>query len=320
MRFSSTLPAYIALAAAATVTRPVTSSSVGESNRWSSDKRAIEGWGIVAPLFGKSSQIAGTLSAHTWWDGLHFPHKGESDFWDEVIELGPNIQRYTDELFHHATELYPSEKIAEFRQSVDNVTITATALHQVVFAAAEQSGWPLDVSILEELGDIFGVLFGDLTEMFPPPEEAPGHENRTLMVNAVLSRVEESFLQLAIKYGGNEELLTSYTSPLKFDVQYIVVIIGDLAEQHPDLANVLLFTAIAPLLPGIAAALSPEIGLLLEETWLLRQVLRMVGFGPLGPMKGTAAAWLQRWLFGPIIPKGSWFAALQRLAMMGAKV
>lgn len=313
MRFSSTLPAYIALAAAATVTRPVTSSSVGESNRWSSDKRAIEGWGIVAPLFGKSSQIAGTLSAHTWWGGLHFPHMGESDFWNDVIDLGPNIQRFTDKLFHHATELYPSEKITEFRQSVGNVTSTATAL---VLAAVEQSGRPLDVSILEELGDIFSVLFGDLTEMFPPSEETPGHENRTVMINTVLGRVEESFLQLAIKYGGDEEHLKSYCTALKSDVQYIVVIIGDLAEQHPDLANALLFAAITPLLPGIAAALLPGI----EGSWLLRQVLRIIGFGPLGPMKGRAAAWLQRWLFGPIIPKGSWFSALQRLAMLGAKV
>jgi prepilin-type processing-associated H-X9-DG protein len=28
-----------------------------------------------------------------------------------------------------------------------------------------------------------------------------------------------------------------------------------------------------------------------------------------------AAAWLQRWLFGPAVPKSGWFAMLQRLAM-----
>jgi len=74
--------------------------------------------------------------------------------------------------------------------------------------------------------------------------------------------------------------------------------------------------------------------MVLPQLWILRQVLRIFGFGPLGPIKGSflydcdaerlfnmtlivggIAAWLQAWLFGPAIPKGSWFAMLQRLAM-----
>jgi len=81
----------------------------------------------------------------------------------------------------------------------------------------------------------------------------------------------------------------------------------------------LLFAAIATVLP---------------QLWLLRRVLLMFGFGPQGPIKGSflydcdaeqlfnmtlivggIAAWLQGWLFGPAVPKGGWFAMLQRLAM-----
>jgi hypothetical protein len=76
----------------------------------------------------------------------------------------------------------------------------------------------------------------------------------------------------------------------------------------------------------------------LPELWLLRQVLRMFGFGPLGPVKGAflhdcgaerlfnmifvggVAAWMQRWLFGPAVPKGGWFAMLQSLAMKAVKL
>jgi hypothetical protein len=47
---------------------------------------------------------------------------------------------------------------------------------------------------------------------------------------------------------------------------------GDLVEQHPELAITLSVAAIAMLLP---------------ELWLLRQVLRMFGFGAQGPIKGT---------------------------------
>lgn len=63
---------------------------------------------------------------------------------------------------------------------------------------------------------------------------------------------------------------------------------------------------------------------------LLLTILRIVGFGPFGPVKGMIlfscntsifltfsggiAAWL---LFGPAVPKGSGFAMFQRLAMTG---
>ncbi|KAG1856303.1 hypothetical protein C8R48DRAFT_302559 [Suillus tomentosus] len=66
---------------------------------------------------------------------------------------------------------------------------------------------------------------------------------------------------------------------------------------------------------------------------LLLTIIRIVGFGPFGPIKGMVlfscntsifltfssaiAAWLQGWLFGLAVPKGSGFAMLQRLAMTG---
>jgi hypothetical protein len=92
--------------------------------------------------------------------------------------------------------------------------------------------------------------------------------------------------------------------------------IGDVSEQHPRLVWAL---------SGIVISMLFAEGLLLT-------ILRIVGFGPLGPMKGTIlyscntpmlmtflggiAAWLQGWLFGPAVPKGGWFAMLQRLAMI----
>ncbi|KAG1811263.1 uncharacterized protein BJ212DRAFT_564175 [Suillus subaureus] len=230
------------------------------------------------------------------------------------MELGPNVKEYADELFHHAVELYPSEKLTEFRESMVNVTATVTVLHQVCSGAAEDSGASLN-SVIEEHGDIFVVLFKELMEMFPPPEEAPGHDNRTIMVNTALDRIEEGFKQVATKLGVSEELLKSHSDSLKFVVQHVVVTTGDLVEQHPDIANTLLIIAVAELLP----LLLPEISVLLEG-WFLRPLLRKFGFGPQGPIKGGIAAWLQRWIFGATIREGSWFAVLQHLAMIGTKL
>ncbi|KAG1740367.1 hypothetical protein EDB19DRAFT_783560 [Suillus lakei] len=287
----------------------------------------VKGWGRMKSLFDKPLQVADALygqfdgflshegavtadsltekleswsaSAHNLYDGLHFPSAGES--WDKVTGLGSNIQGYTDELFQHAKKLYPS-KITEFKKSVDSVASTTAALYQGVKGAAERRDVPLD-SVLEELRNTFHVLFEELKEQFPPPDEAAGHENRTVIINTVLDRIEESFLQVIMKHGASEEHMKSHFSSLKSGVQRIVVIIGDLYEQHPELAWTLSCMAVGPFIaPG----------------FLLTTALRIFGFGALGPIKGTAAAWLQAWLFGPVIPKGSWFAILQRLAMRGA--
>ncbi|OJA07919.1 hypothetical protein AZE42_03686 [Rhizopogon vesiculosus] len=316
MRFSSL--ACIALAAA--TLRPVTSSIVEASTPTSDGVAREEGrrWGILDSLLDESSKVVGALheeldslstSAHKLLDGLHFADAAES-WWDKVVKLGPIL---TDGLFRHAMELYPSDKITEFKASVVNVTSTATTMHQVVLEAAEQRGIPHD-SMEEELGYIFNAIFEELKAQFPPPDEAPGHENRTAMISTFLDRIDEGFLQFAIKHGISEESLKSHSSSLKFHVQLIVYDTGDLVEQHPELAMTLMCFAIAELLP--------------EHLFL-----RMLGFGPLGPIKGASgynccaerlfnmsfvggvAALMQRWLFGGAIPKGGWFAMLQRLAM-----
>ncbi|KAG2069788.1 hypothetical protein BDR04DRAFT_1077639 [Suillus decipiens] len=321
MRFLTTL-AYFTWTTAATL-QPITSTNIEQTARSSDSNRTIieDGWGAVKSLFDNPSKITDAIhegfdslsaAVHTWYE-LQFPDTEES-FWDKIAELGPNIKEYADELFYLAVESYPSDKLMEFRESMVNVTATATALRKVCSGAAEDSGVSLH-SVIEQHGDTFVVLFEELMKMFPPPEEAPGHENRTIMISTTLDRFEEGFLQVATQLGVSEELLKSHTSSLKFVVQDITVTIGDLVEQHPDIAKALLLIAITQLLP----LLLPEIGASLEG-WLLRSLLRMFGFGPQGPIKGGIAAWLQRWIFGATIPEGSWFSVLQRLAMIGTRL
>lgn len=52
---------------------------------------------------------------------------------------------------------------------------------------------------------------------------------------------------------------------------YLVASTGDLAEQHPVLLGALLVSATLMIIP---------------ESWLLRPLLRLFGFGPYGPVKG----------------------------------
>ncbi|OAX41089.1 hypothetical protein K503DRAFT_864107 [Rhizopogon vinicolor AM-OR11-026] len=179
MRFSS----LACIALTAVTLRPVTSSIIEASTPTSDGVAREKGrrWGILDSLLDESSKVVGALheeldslstSAHKLLDGLHFADAAES-WWD---------------------------KITEFKASVVNVTSTATTLHQVVLEVAEQRGIPHD-SMKEELGYIFNAIFEELKEQFPPPDEAPGHENRTAMISAFLDRIDEGFLQFAITHG-----------------------------------------------------------------------------------------------------------------------
>jgi hypothetical protein len=131
--------AYVTLAAATTL-QPITSSNIEKSVRSSESNKSIieEAWGAVKSLFDNPSKITDTIhegfdslsaSVHTWYES-HFPDTGESS-WDKIVEIGPNIKEYADELFHHTVELYPSERLTEFRESIVNVTTAAALLREV---------------------------------------------------------------------------------------------------------------------------------------------------------------------------------------------
>lgn len=164
-----------------------------------------------------------SASAQKWYE-IHFPDTEES-FWDKIKELGPNIKEHADELFHHALELYPSEKLTELRESMVNISATTTVLRNVCSGAAEDSGVSFR-SVIEEHQDIFVVLFKELIKTFPPPEEAISHDNRTIIISTALDRFEEGFLQVATELGVSEEQLKKHSSSLKFVVQHVMVTSG----------------------------------------------------------------------------------------------
>jgi len=75
----------------------------------------------------------------------------------------------------------------------------------------------------------------------------------------------------------------------------------DFAREHPVFAAVIV-TVVAL---GVLYLLWP---------W----AISALGFGELGPIEGSWAAWFQT-TYGPEVPAGSLFAALQRLGMMAGK-
>jgi hypothetical protein len=100
----------------------------------------------------------------------------------------------------------------------------------------------------------------------------------------------------------------------------LIVLLGDIYEQHPQLINNIVIVFILRAIP---------------KDWILRPLLEMFGFGAAGPVKGTspfdrassplltatlsdsAAAAAQRLWFGAAVEKGNWFSQLQSVGMKG---
>jgi len=128
------------------------------------------------------------------------------------------------------------------------------------------------------------------------------------MVVAVLDKAEQGLLDLARKHGMSEDGLERVRESfglLKPRIEKLVVITGDLVEQHPVIFSALISSAVAMLIP---------------ESWILRPLLSVMGYGPYGPIKGSPAAWAQRRFWGATVKKGSWFAILQKAGMKGTSI
>ena len=126
-----------------------------------------------------------------------------------------------------AREFEVAEKIHEFRSTFHAIVSTSNEIRGHMTELTQQ-GLTLD-QISDELGVIFNDILGHLKKTFPPPDQAPNHEQRQEMVNTVLERAEQELVDFARKYGMSEDGLENLRSSfdrLKPHVEKLVVITG----------------------------------------------------------------------------------------------
>ncbi|ETW76308.1 hypothetical protein HETIRDRAFT_174386 [Heterobasidion irregulare TC 32-1] len=216
-----------------------------------------------------------------------------NDFFERAKSMGNVLKKYATGLLDRVNAEYEAPvqaKVAEFRESLDRLAEGTTRLHDLGMS-----------DFGEELARVLATIAQQIQDEFPPPDKAPSHERRVEMVDDVLQRVEEVLVHVAEAYGlPAERIREDLHDRILPHVKRLVVITGDLAEQHPVLLETLLFAAVGALIP---------------ESWFLRPLLNLFGFGPYGPVKGSAAAWAQRRFYGATVASRSWFAHLQSAAM-----
>jgi len=230
-----------------------------------------------------------------------------SDFTSGASNLTTSVEALFGDIFSADwwSDALP-EAIATYAwQAVDNLAPDLLATIEEVRTSGERLMADLSI-VAAQSDDISGKLervlmrvLEDIQGNFPSPDRAPSHSERKGSISMMLMHMEDAIVQLGADTGIPETDMRLHTGEILSSIEDLVVTVGDLIEQHPIIFEVVLISS----------------WLLLFETRILRPILNCLGFGPLGPGKGSPAAWAQRAFFGSSVPKQSWFSYLQKAGM-----
>ncbi|KAJ7437829.1 hypothetical protein B0H11DRAFT_1884964 [Mycena galericulata] len=252
--------------------------------------------------------LPGTLvSAAQRSSSLEEKNVNPEEFWQRARDMGEKAQSYSENLITQAASKKSEDvqqKIVELQESMRKIVHGALVLNRELYALSAQRAKtdtePIYLAdMVKDLEPAFEKVLEELMRMFPAPDRRLGHEGRQMVVRAALERAGEALVAACAKYGMDEEhARVHWDKTMRPAIQFMVVLIGDLVVQHPDLLEGLLFWGAVTLIP---------------DSWLLRPLLGVFGVGPTGPMKETSAAWAQRVFYGRTVSQDSWLSLLNKI-------
>ncbi|KIJ42338.1 hypothetical protein M422DRAFT_254408 [Sphaerobolus stellatus SS14] len=229
------------------------------------------------------------------------------DFWYYAMQFQEKALAYSEKILHDAaTKVVPAaaEKIREFFEKMKQLVQDCSAFRD------EFSNNKLGIRSTLSLKEISAKLSTELNVVLEELQAEFGKEDtvdddkrkkeREIMIGRALEKIGVALVKVAKSVKANEEAVKTGYEKIVPQLKSILMVLGNLVDEHPVLAETLIFSIVMLLIP---------------EAWLLRPFLSVFGFGPYGPVKGSAAAWAQRRFWGAAIKRGSWFAHLQRAGM-----
>ncbi|RDB25051.1 hypothetical protein Hypma_007814 [Hypsizygus marmoreus] len=198
------------------------------------------------------------------------------DVWESAKAIGDKLRVYTDEQLHEYSQLISAAtpKINEFKDTMATAVAATNDLRDFIERKAD-GGFSLERISRKSS------LYPCQTPKMP---------------------VETAFVKILAVEGISERDARAKFGEIEPHVKNVLLVTGQLVDNHPILVKTLVFSGAALLIP---------------EAWLLRPILALFGFGPSGPVKGSAAADAQRRFWGAAVAEGSWFSHLQRAGMKG---
>ena len=175
--------------------------------------RSIQSDSITA-VFSKAEEVAA--------NALELPP------WERFVSVANGLLKVTDQALNDAArELHVPDKVEEFRSTFRDIISTSAELRENM-SELTQKGMSLD-DISNELSIAFEVILEYMKETFPPPDHAPGHEDRERMVQTIFEKVEEAILNFAQKHGMSEDgqkKVRETLDRLKPHLEKLVIIAG----------------------------------------------------------------------------------------------
>jgi len=285
MRFSiSLLQGWLLVLAAVVLLDKVDAAGLGDGVREDLD-------------VGLLSSDLNSVPTKPFWDIF----TSQFDFWEEAQKLKEKAQTQTSEYLQMASLAYPdvAQHVSVFKDSMDLLVLNAANLRVELLKRAEERGITMD-GFTELLEKELEKVQEELKVLFPPTDQAAGHAERVVMIESALKKVEDCVVRLIMVYGFEGEEARNLFLTINPHLLKVLVTTGDIIEQHPVLIGIVVATGVYLILP---------------ESFFLRPLLNIFGFGIKGPIKGSFAARAQSQFLGGAVPKGSWHASLVSAGM-----
>ncbi|KAJ7126397.1 hypothetical protein C8R43DRAFT_1028828 [Mycena crocata] len=207
-----------------------------------------------------------------------------------LAQLRKRARHYSEQVIENAAD-GSKGVITKIKEHITTIVQDATALHDEFLTNIKRSnGGTVDnesqsvaSGIKSDLERAFAAVLKELKIIFPPPDQAPGNKERQKSVAVTLEKAGTVFVSVLAKYG-MEERVGVHWDIMRPAIRAVVVLLGDLVEQHPDLFGALLVVIMAEIPTG----------------WILLSFLNLFG---LGTLKGTPASWAQRIFYRPVMSK-----------------
>ncbi|KXN85350.1 hypothetical protein AN958_11450 [Leucoagaricus sp. SymC.cos] len=223
------------------------------------------------------------------------------NWWEEAQKYGPKagqvVLNAVVKWYQETAHLVSNLKIAmdDTVQEVRNVRVEL----ETFIAEKDITMDHVSEVLSEEIGKAYKELKDDITVPLPenPSEKA---KRRSELIEEALRKVDRAYVQAMVRLGIPDEQADQQFQAVLPKIHNVLLVAGNIIDHHPFLLDSVIF--------GVSMLLLPEVQ-------ILRPIMALFGFGPLGPVKGSTAAWLQSRFWGGFVKAGSWFAILQKVGM-----
>lgn len=241
--------------------------------------------------------------------------------WDAPQPLSDKLMEYANEKMSEALDAYPDavEKVHAFKEAISSFLVNIKEFEIQTQQLLQTKGFNHE-EVKKTLGEKVDTILEQLAEEFktPLPEnQDERYEQREEIVDWTLDKLETALVDVYRAYGVSEldtrakfqgakeniksiVMIIGQLFPFSFQIKLIdVTILGNVAEAHPELVEILIISGVCLLLPEawIARPLMKAFGFVADVAvgssiirwfaWLFRPILRLLGWGELGPIKGN---------------------------------